>query len=101
MIRRGSLLVLAGLMATAACSSYRDIEQLRQLPGFETVLPRGRIPAINAPVFVPAVSAKIDERSWVIGVSDGVTSKAYSINLLNSHEVVNDTIGGRPIATTW
>ncbi|MBM3459508.1 MAG: DUF3179 domain-containing protein, partial [Armatimonadetes bacterium] len=28
-------------------------------------------------------------------------AKAYSLRLLNGHEVVNDTLDGEPIAVTW
>jgi len=28
-------------------------------------------------------------------------SHVYSIHLLNGHEIVNDQVGGIPIATTW
>lgn len=37
----------------------------------------------------------------VIGVSINGQSRAYSVYLLNSHEVVNDTVGGIPVAITW
>ena len=66
-----------------------------------TVLPYDAIPAILNPEFVPATKAKIAADSPVIGVSFNGESHAYSIYLLNGHEIVNDEVGGVKIATTW
>jgi hypothetical protein len=70
-------------------------------PGFQRFLPRGRIPAVDDPQFVPAAAAKIPPEAWVLGVTLGGVSRAYSLNLLNAHEVVNDRIDGRPVAVIW
>jgi len=68
-----------------------------------TLLPRDAIPAIDHPRFYSAAEAgaeyEPDER--VLGVSLNGESHAYSTSLLNSHEIVNDTVGGRKIAVTW
>ena len=39
----------------------------------------------------------------VLGVTVGDQSRAYPINMLTgpSREILNDTLGGRPIAATW
>lgn len=37
----------------------------------------------------------------VIGVSIGGVSRAYPLVILNCHEIVNDTLGGVPIAVTY
>ena len=37
-------------------------------PGVEQILPRGGIPAVFAPEFVPAERAKIPDDAWVLGV---------------------------------
>lgn len=79
----------------------KTLEDLQKMEGFYTLLPKGRIAAIRKPVFVPAKEANLPDDAWVIGVSDGKNAKAYSINLLNKHEIVNDFIGDKPIATTW
>jgi len=68
---------------------------------FRQVLPRGRIASVDRPRFVPATEADIPDDAWVLGVAEGGQAKAYSLNLLNHHEVVNDEIGGRPIAAVW
>lgn len=65
-------------------------------------LPKDGIPAIDSPVFVSVAEATfMDDNEFVIGVSDGTTSKAYSTWLLNGHEIVNDTLGSASIAVTW
>jgi len=40
-------------------------------------------------------------RDRVVGVALEGASRAYPIRVLNWHEVVNDTLGGRPIAVTY
>jgi len=60
------------------------------------------IPAILKPVFIPADRAdflKNDDR--VLAFELNGEAKAYPIKILNWHEIVNDTIGGRPILVTY
>lgn len=68
---------------------------------FEQILPRGRIAAITAPEFVTADKAEIVDSSWVLGVVINGAARAYSLNLLNAHEVVNDSIGQITFAAVW
>lgn len=68
---------------------------------FKQLLPRGAIAAIRQPVFVTAGEANIDGGSWVLGVVIDGQAKAYSLNLLNSHEIVNDHIGATKFAAVW
>ena len=65
------------------------------------VLPKDAIQAIKEPQFVSSFKANIHLDEPVIGVSFNGEEKAYSIYLLNNHEIVNDIIGGKPIAVTW
>ena len=67
----------------------------------QTLLPFDAIPAIVKPQFVPASKAKLDADTSVIGVTFNSESHAYSLYLLNGHEIVNDVVGGEKIATTW
>ncbi len=68
-----------------------------------TVLGRDGIPAILEPVFATRAEgvAQMDPSERVIGVSINGEHRAYPLNLLSRHEIVNDTVGGRPIAVTW
>ncbi len=66
-----------------------------------TLLPFDAIPAITKPQFVSAIAAKLDDDAPVIGVTFNDESHAYSLYLLNGHEIVNDVVGDKKIATTW
>ena len=68
-----------------------------------SVLGRDGIPAILQPEFVDgqlaALQMEPDER--VLGLSIKGDHRAYPLNLLSRHEIVNDTVGGVPVAVTW
>ncbi len=73
-----------------------------ELPeGVEQILPRGKIAAVFDPEFVPAAEAKIAKDAWVLGVVIDGQARAYSLNLLNRHEIVNDRIGDTAFAAVW
>jgi hypothetical protein len=73
-----------------------------ELPeGVEQILPRGQIAAVFEPEFVSADEAEISDDAWVLGVVVEGVAKAYSLNLLNRHEVVNDRSGGTAFAAVW
>lgn len=65
--------------------------------------PRDGIPPIDEPKPVPIAAADewldADEPVLVVEV-DGRT-RAYPVQILVWHEIVNDTLGGRPIAVTY
>ncbi len=69
--------------------------------GYRQILPRGRLAAIDKPTYVPASEAKLSETTWVLGVVVDGQARAYSLNLLNAHEVVNDAIGDTNFAAVW
>ncbi len=76
--------------------------QAEDLPKeFKQIIPRGRIAAITQPQFVSTSEANIADDSWVLGVVIDGQARAYSLNLLNSHEVVNDRIGNIAFAAVW
>jgi uncharacterized protein (DUF2344 family) len=65
------------------------------------LMARGGIPAVFKPEFVPADKADIADDAWVLGVVVDGEAHAYSLNLLNHHEIVNDHFGDLPIAAVW
>jgi len=69
--------------------------------GYQQILPRGRIAAIDNPTYVPASEAEVRPSSWVLGVVIDGQPRAYSLNVLNAHEVVNDNIGDTNFAAVW
>ncbi len=70
-----------------------------------TVLPQDQIRAIQRPIFVSRAEAQrfMQDEEPVLGLVDPVTgqAKAYSLWHLDHHEIVNDRLGGKPIAVTW
>ncbi len=52
-------------------------------------------------MFVAAAEAELPDDAWVLGVAVDGQAKAYSLNLLNRHEVVNDRIGETAYAAVW
>lgn len=70
-----------------------------------TLLSKDAIPAIleDRVAFLTGAEAEAQmaPSDLVIGVSIGDDHRAYSTAQLSSHEVVNDTIGGIPVAVTW
>jgi hypothetical protein len=60
------------------------------------------IPSIDRPCHErPEEATALPDSSLVIGVERGGEARAYPIDLLSLHEVVNDVVGGVPIAVTW
>jgi len=67
------------------------------------VLPAGAIPAIMGPVYVSGQEATVQMSAEepVLGLLYRGEARAYSLWQLDRHEIVNDDIGGTPIAVTW
>ena len=89
----GSLLLAVSLVAGAAAEDPPE--------GVTQLLERNAIPSIFDPTFVEAQDAEIPDDAWILGVVIEGEARAYSLNLLNHHEIVNDEIAGRPIAAVW
>jgi hypothetical protein len=74
---------------------------------FDEILPGGPskdgIPSIDDPVFEPAAQATLyADREPVIEIPiEGLEPRAYPLIVLIWHEIVNDTISGRPLAITY
>ncbi len=86
--------------AMAAITSFQEPEG-QEPEGFERLLPRGQIAAISEPTYVPASEANLPPRAWVLGAVIDGQARAYSLDLLNSHEIVNDRIGETNFAAVW
>ena len=68
-----------------------------------TLLGFDAIPAILDPEFVTAEQAleQLKPDELVLGLSINGDTRAYSIPMLSAHEIVNDVVGGVPVAITW
>jgi hypothetical protein len=63
---------------------------------------RDCIPSIDTPKYVPATQAThVADNDRVIAIALNGDERAYPARILDRHEIVNDTIGGMPIAITW
>jgi Protein of unknown function (DUF3179) len=60
------------------------------------------IPSIDRPCYErPHEATALPDSGLVIGVEHRGEARAYPVDLLSLHEVVNDVVGGMPIAVTW
>lgn len=74
----------------------------QQLPaGFTQVPERAGLAAIDDPEPVAAAGAPIAPDTWIVGVDIDGTARAYDLDLLSGHEVVNDRIGDVAFAVAW
>ncbi|VAW98176.1 hypothetical protein MNBD_GAMMA23-17 [hydrothermal vent metagenome] len=65
-------------------------------------LPKDAIPAIDNPIFKPiAAIGWIGDNEPVIVLEQGNEAKAYPLQIMIHHEIVNDTINGQPVAVTF
>ncbi len=94
-------LALVSLLAGVGVACARAAGEDEPPPGVEQLLPRGHIAAVLDPQFVGAAVADLPDDAWILGVAVGGQAKAYSLNLLNSHEVVNDRTGEVAYAAVW
>ncbi len=62
-----------------------------------------QIRSIDRPIFDTPAQARalLPASSLVVGLARGGQARAYPIDLLSLHEVVNDLVGGTPVAITW
>jgi hypothetical protein len=64
--------------------------------------PKDGIPAIDQPSFIPVAGARgLAPHEPVISLQIGGDARAYPLRVMIWHEIVNDTVGGTPIAVTW
>ncbi len=66
------------------------------------VVPRDSIPALDEPTFIsPHEATWLTDREPVIAVQHRGEARAYPLQIMTWHEIVNDTIGGTPVAVTF
>ena len=64
--------------------------------------PKDGIPAIDDPQFAPVAEASdLTPSEPVIALSIEGDTRAYPLRILTWHEIVNDTVGGVPVAVTY
>jgi hypothetical protein len=64
--------------------------------------PRDGIPSIDMPRFVPVAGmSDLADTEPVIGLVLNGQARAYPLRVMIWHEIVNDTVGGVPVAVTY
>ena len=65
--------------------------------------PPDGIPPIEEPVFLPVVDAleRLDPAEAVVALEVDGDARAYPVQVMIWHEIVNDTVGGVPVAVTY
>lgn len=68
-----------------------------------TLIPPDSIRAIDDPQHETAdqAIAHLDPNERIIGLIINGEARAYPIPILSTHEIVNDVVGGEPVAITW
>lgn len=63
--------------------------------------PKDGIPSLDSPQFETAATTPFRAEDAVIGLVIHGEAKAYPLGVMNWHEIVNDTVGGVPVAVTY
>jgi len=99
-----------GVAALLAAACHQSSAQESRLPHVDqidgdrvhAILQPDAIRSIDQPQFVRASEASFMRNDEpVVGVVQNGVAKAYSAWHLDHHEIVNDNIGGKPVAVTW
>lgn len=120
MIKRGRSklknYLIAGLALAAAFAIGRDIfggptngwetNFERTIIDLDEVIsggvPRDGIPPIDKPVFDPVMFIRgLSDKSPVISLSINGDARAYPLEVMTRHEIVNDVVGDVPVAVTF
>lgn len=94
----------SGTSSSGTNGSSGDDNSVNELElNIVTLLGFDGIRSIENPEFVESEAADetYDPDELVLGVEINGDARAYSVPLLSRHEIVNDVVGGKPIAVTW
>lgn len=83
----------------SAARPYRGPRDMSESSGHR----EGGFPLNLNPEIISAEDSDLGEEDLVIGIVIGDEARAYPVNYMNGplNEVVNDTLGGEAIASTW
>ncbi len=88
------------LRKNPAVKATVDLDEVQE--GTKALEPRDAIPAIRKPEAVKAADATwLAETDRVLGISVNGEARAYPLKILEAHEVVDDTVGGVPVAPNY
>lgn len=97
--------LVMGVLVLGRAIRLGDSGQQPRADEIVTATAKDGIRAIDDPVLITASEAEAAQQmvsgEFVIGVELNGDSKAYPVNILSFHEIVNDSVGGVPIAVTF
>ena len=89
--------MLSGIVPSGAPAPLVDIDEIRSGGP-----PPDGIPSIDEPTFVrPAEVEFLEENEPVLALDIDGDRRVYPVQILMWHEIVNDTVGGVPVAVTY
>ncbi|MGE0141435.1 MAG: DUF3179 domain-containing (seleno)protein, partial [Ilumatobacteraceae bacterium] len=96
-VRQSGLTILSGIPVSGAPEPLVDLAEIRSGGP-----PPDGIPSIDEPSFVtPAAVDFLGENEPVLAVDIDGDARAYPVQILMWHEIVNDTVAGIPVAVTY
>lgn len=63
--------------------------------------PKDGIPSVDQPKFLKAGQSKLEAGDRVLGLMWNGVAKAYPVDIMNWHEIVNDRFGSDPVVITY
>jgi hypothetical protein len=102
-----ALAVTLAALATAIDAAELRTNRAKTLVPLDEIIsggpPPDGIPAIDRPAFVPPAQAAawLKPKEPVLALTIGGESRAYPLQILMWHEIVNDVVGGLPVAVTF
>ncbi|MBI3827342.1 MAG: DUF3179 domain-containing protein [Candidatus Rokubacteria bacterium] len=107
MLKRVPIMVaLTVLIASAATAERLRTDESKALVPLDEIIPGGPppdgIPAIDRPAFIAARQAAwLVPQEPVLALEINGDARAYPLQILMWHEIVNDTVGGKPVVVTF
>ena len=73
-----------------------------ELGEIRSIIPKDNIPSIDRPKFKPVAEITgLEPNEPVIGLTIEGDARAYPLQIMTWHEIVNDVVGGLPVAVTY
>lgn len=86
-------------------TTLMDTEETRAIVPLNQIVSGGPqrdgIPSIDEPKFVSAQDTNLQNGDLVLGLEINGDARAYPLDILVWHEIVNDVVGGEPVAVTY
>jgi hypothetical protein len=97
-------IVLVG--ASEASAEWLKTDESKRLVPLPEIIsggpPPDGIPAIDRPAFIaPEQATWLTPKEPVLALEIGGDARAYPLQILMWHEIVNDTVGGKPVVVTY